>query len=62
MGARFWFVKLLQLFCGGYIMTLTFIEYGTFGKHGGARDPDSSYIIDTGSEERTQRRGLMKWR
>lgn len=44
---EFKYVKLAQLLCGVYILTVTFTYIGQLGIFGGARDPNSGgYIVD----------------
>lgn len=50
---EFKYVKLCQLLCGIYILVVTFTDSGSLGIFGGARDPDSGFIIDTSSASNT---------
>lgn len=53
-------VKLAQLFCGAYILIVTFAELGKLGPFGGARDPETGFIIDPYSKDATKA-GLVLW-
>ena len=50
---EFKYIKLAQLLCGVYILVVTFSYQGALGVFGGARDPESGYIIDTASATNT---------
>ena len=54
-------IKILQLLLGVYILIFTFTEIGKLGNNGGARDPETGYIIDPASPERTEA-GLILWK
>lgn len=51
---EFKYVKVAQVLCGIYILTVTFTFAGQLGVFGGARDPATGYIIDPNSTENTQ--------
>lgn len=57
---EFKFVKFCQLLCGIYILVVTFTYTGSLGVFGGARDPDSGFIIDPSSPSNTER-GVIEY-
>mmetsp|Transcript_23439 Transcript_23439/g.38791 ORF Transcript_23439/g.38791 Transcript_23439/m.38791 type:complete len:677 (+) Transcript_23439:87-2117(+) len=53
-------VKLAQIISGVYILIVTFTYAGRLGSFGGARDPDSGFIIDPYSNSNTEA-GIVTW-
>jgi ferric-chelate reductase len=53
-------VKFAQLLCGAYILIVTFTYAGKLAPFGGARDPESGFIVDSTSEENTNA-GVVLW-
>jgi ferric-chelate reductase len=46
-------VKFLGLLCGAYVLLVTFTYVGALGLFGGARDPETGFIIDPSSPDNT---------